>query len=70
MGIRRRTIMYEAIKFRNDSSERGVIISGESERLINARKASCAMLYQGIRNRKTLTMEIHTTWPRHSSFIS
>jgi hypothetical protein len=44
MGIRRRTIMYEAINFRNDSSERGVIISGESERLINARKASCAML--------------------------
>ncbi len=70
MGIKRRTIMYEAINFRNDSSERGVIISGESERLINARKASCAMLYQEMSKRKTLTMEIHTTWSRHSSFKS
>lgn len=43
---RQRTIMYDVMKFKNDCSESGVIVNGESERLINARNASCAMLYE------------------------
>ena len=38
--------MYEVMKFKNDCSESEIMVNGESERLINARNASWAMLYE------------------------
>jgi len=58
---RRPTIMYDVINSINDGSDRGVAISGDSERLTSARKASCAVLY-----RSCSTIEVIKVYRRTS----
>jgi len=44
MRMLRLTIIYEAMKLRNDWSERGATTNGESDKLTSALNASCATL--------------------------